>query len=421
MNDPFSEFSKIFAGEFGRALTTAWQEAITKSFANGFAPTAQTAGAGNDNPFAFFQQFMNGFPGADRSGLGGAADYLQFSQFIKPYVDMFNAGTDAADLSAQMSSVFRDGMAQFTNAAQSWSAMFQQFGHLDGASDFLSTAHKIFSNQAEAFTTAPMSVLNGDFGIGEFDHGKMPAAFGPSREWQLALDDVVKAADKLRAAQARMQEHTAATLENASERFWGELGQGEDELGSLKEVYDYWVNCAEDAYYENVMTDEYSFDFGEMINSQAEFKVKLTALIDRFLEMLNIPNRRELNGVIQQLARFEGRLDELEKFDGGSRDVGSGVSDDDEVERLKAEIIDLQAQVRSLENTKAGQAEVVSINANKKATKAKRDKKSDDDSSESEAKKKNKKRTTKKTTARKSSKSKSEPDFDIRNITSSDK
>ena len=334
---------------------------------------------------------------------------------------MFNAGTDAADLSAQMSSVFRDGMSQFTNAAQSWSAMFQQLGHLDGASDFLSTAHKIFSNQAEAFTTAPMSVLNGDFGIGEFDHGKTPAAFGPSREWQLALDDVVKAADKLRAAQARMQEHTAATLENASERFWGELGQGEDELSSLKEVYDYWVNCAEDAYYENVMTDEYSFDFGEMINSQAEFKVKLTALIDRFLEMLNIPNRRELNGVIQQLARFEGRLDELEKFDGGSRDVGSGVSDDDEVERLKAEIIDLQAQVRSLENTKAGQAEVVSINANKKATKAKRDKKSDDDSSESEAKKKNKKRTAKKTTARKSPKSKSEPDFDIRNITSSDK
>ena len=218
-----------------------------------------------------------------------------------------------------------------------------------------------------------------------------------------------------------MQEHTAATLENASERFWGELGQGEDELSSLKEVYDYWVNCAEDAYYENVMTDEYSFDFGEMINSQADFKIKLTALIDRFLEMLNIPNRRELNGVIQQLARFEGRLDELEKFDGGSRDVGSGVSDDDEVERLKAEIIDLQAQVRSLENTKAGQAEVVSINANKKATKAKRDKKSDDDSSESEAKKKNKKRTAKKTTARKSSKSKSEPDFDIRNITSSDK
>ena len=81
-----------------------------------------------------------------------------------------------------------------------------------------------------------------------------------------------------------MQEHTAATLENASERFWGELGQGEDELSSLKEVYDYWVNCAEDAYYENVMTDEYSFDFGEMINSQADFKIKLTALIDRFLE-----------------------------------------------------------------------------------------------------------------------------------------
>ena len=83
MSDPFSEFSKIFAGEFGRAMTTAWQEAISKSFANGFAPTMQSPPAGGDNPFAFFQQFMSGFPGADKSGLGGGADYLQFSQFIK--------------------------------------------------------------------------------------------------------------------------------------------------------------------------------------------------------------------------------------------------------------------------------------------------------------------------------------------------
>ena len=402
-NDPFSEFSKIFAGEFGRALTTAWQKTLSKSFAQSFGHTAKSTSDAN-NPFEFFQQFLNAFPGADRADFGGGADYLQFGQFFKPYLDMFNAGAEPADISAQMSKAFRDGMSQFVDLAQSWpqswQGMVQNLGHLDSMGDFFQTASKVFSNQMGAMASAPMSALSGDFGIGEFTDGKTPVALGPAREWQLAVDAVVKAADRLRAAQARMQEYTTATFDDANERFWRDLGSGDDELTSLKEVYDYWVNCAEDAYYDIVMTDDYSRDFGEAINSQADFKIKFTALIDRFLEMLNVPNRRELNGVIQQLARIERRLEALEKFDTPA--VADEGEKNSNVEHLKHELGDLRAQVHALDDA-VSQAAVVDINRDQKSVKSK--------STEKPKKKKKNK------SAQKNASSQAQEDFDVTNIT----
>ena len=415
-NDPFSEFSKIFAGEFGRALTNAWQETLTKSFANSFGKTIETNNFGAQNPFTFFQQFLNGFPGGGQSSVGSGTDFLQFGQFIKPYLEMFNAGTDPTQLATQMSRAFRDGFGNFENGMGSWNEIFGQLGHLGTGSDFLNSLQKIFSNQIEEFGASPFSALSGDFGIGEFNHGKTPAALGPSREWQLAFDEVVKAGDRLRTAQTRMQAHTASTLESASKRFWQDLGTGDEELTSVKAVYDYWVNCAEDAYYEIVMTDEYSSDFGEIVNSQADFKVKLTAFIDRFLEMLNIPNRRELNGIIKQLARMEDRLEILEKFE---KEQAPDSSEIHEVSELREELADLRQQIRNHEAA-LGAASEVTLDTGEKSTKPKRKKKSKKASNASESKNKDKKRNAKNSNVRKISKSKT-PDFDITNITDSER
>ena len=413
-SDPFSEFSKVFAGEFGRALTSAWQETLTKTFANSF--TDHGLGSfGSTDPFALIQQFISAFPGqaANKPGLG--ADYFQFGQFIKPYLDMFTSGAEPDELSEQMSKAFRMGGEQLVGSMQSFGGLLKQLGHIDGTSDFLSAASKIFASQTESFASAPFSAFNGDFGLGEFTQAKTPAALGPSREWQLAFDDVLKAGDRLRAAQTRMQEHTSATLESASSRFWQDMGKGDEELTSMKAVYDYWVTCAEEAYYEIVMTDEYSADFGEMVNSQADFKVKFTAFIDRFLEMLNIPNRRELNGIIGQLARVESRLENLEKFDVG--DSSEPPERDSEVQDLRAEIVELKARLQAA-NRQTETSEVVSITASKKSEKPKTAKRSGTKPSDAETSNK-KEKASKKKTARKSGKVKAHADFDITNITGS--
>ncbi|MEM7465691.1 MAG: poly(R)-hydroxyalkanoic acid synthase subunit PhaE [Pseudomonadota bacterium] len=191
-----------------------------------------------------------------------------------------------------------------------------------------------------------------------------PAALGPSREWELAASELQHAAERLWAAQSQMQEHTMGTFEGANQRFWKEMGKGEGELSSLKEVYDYWVNCAEEAYAERVMTEAYSRDFGEAINAQAAFKVKLTALIDRFLETLNIPNRRELNGIIEHISRLEQRLATLETTKSESANATEEI-----VKDLQTEIASLNRSVVTQE-TKESASKVTNLNVKpKKAAK----------------------------------------------------
>ncbi|MGR8946764.1 MAG: poly(R)-hydroxyalkanoic acid synthase subunit PhaE [Gammaproteobacteria bacterium] len=407
-NDPFSDFSKIFTNEFGRAMTTAWQETLSKSFASNVGQMfGNNTSSATANPFEYFQQFVQQFPGFDRVNLGAGNDYLNFGSFIKQFVDMYSTGADPNTVAAQMNAAFKDGMAPFLKPdANPWMQMFQQLSHLDGVGSFFDVANKIFANQAESFGGLNQGGLGGigrQFDFSEFTHGKTPAALGPAREWQIAIEEVLKAADRLRSAQETMHKRTLATFEGANERFWRDMGKGDDELTTLKEIYDYWVNCAEDEYYENVMTDEYARDFGEAINSQADFKVKFTALIDRFLEMLNIPNRRELNGIIGQLSRVELRLEGLERFSKPgeppeTEDIGS----------LRAELASLRAQVSALEGEQPAEGR---DEAELKVT-GKRKTKKPKDSEKSPNK------NRKKARAGSRAKSSAKPEFEITNITS---
>ena len=344
-NDPFSEFSKTFATEFGRAMMSAWQETLSKSAASGFSQMlGANASPSAANPFEMFQQFLNQFPGFDRADLGAGNDYLNFGNFIKQYLDMFSAGADASSVAAQMNDAFQQSVNQFSKTdAASWMNMFQQLGHLDGAANFFDIANNIFAKSAGGFPGLDSVGTALKFDFSEFTHGKTAAALGPAREWQIAMEDVYKAADRFRSAQEVMSKHTLSTFEGANERFWRDMGKGDDELNTLKEIYDYWVNCAEEEYYENVMSDEYSRDFGEAINSQADFKVKFTALVDRFLEMLNIPNRREINGIIEQLATIEARLEKLERFGGDKASV------DDATTQTESALKELRDRIQILE------------------------------------------------------------------------
>ena len=105
-NDPFSEFSKTFATEFGRAAMSAWQEALSKSTANNLGQMFGSDGPQTSaNPFEMFQQFLKHFPGFDRAELGAGNDFLNFGNFIKQYLDMFAAGTDASAVAAHEWSV----------------------------------------------------------------------------------------------------------------------------------------------------------------------------------------------------------------------------------------------------------------------------------------------------------------------------
>lgn len=334
-NDPFGQFSNIFASEFakhaGAAAMKAWQEALKSSFgATSFSPDSFGLGDGfktwfgeesadNTNassPFDYFQQFLRQFPGAGTAGLGAGSDFLQFGEYIQKYLDMFAAGSDPSKIAEQMSSAFQQSLDQLSGlSASPWMNLFDKNAEGMRPDVLLQSMMEMFGSNPFENGISPSEFFSaiGNLGSNDFTKLKSSAAIGPAREWQIAMQDVVEAADRYRQAQARMQQHTAATFDGASKQFWQELGHGEQELTSIRGIYDFWVDCAEEAYAENVMTDAYSRDFGESINSQANLKLKWGALLNRLFEMLNIPNRREVDGVIKNLSNIEMRLEEVEQ------------------------------------------------------------------------------------------------------------
>ena len=70
--------------------------------------------------------------------------------------------------------------------------------------------------------------------------------------------------------------------------------QGE-EINSLREIYDLWVDCNEDAYADYVYSDEFSELYGRLTNALMALKQHGRNIVDEILGALNMPTRRSMS------------------------------------------------------------------------------------------------------------------------------
>jgi class III poly(R)-hydroxyalkanoic acid synthase PhaE subunit len=77
----------------------------------------------------------------------------------------------------------------------------------------------------------------------------------------------------------------------------------------IRELYDLWVDCCEEAYGEYVSTDEYAELHGRLINRLMALKQHSREMIDQLLGAIGMPTRRETNTLHRRLqeVRREGR------------------------------------------------------------------------------------------------------------------
>lgn len=75
------------------------------------------------------------------------------------------------------------------------------------------------------------------------------------------------------------------------------LGSSGKSLGSLRDIYDLWIDCNEAAYAEHVLTEEYARRFGRLVNSLMAFKRHCQELIEEALAAMNMPTRQGMNSV----------------------------------------------------------------------------------------------------------------------------
>ena len=73
-----------------------------------------------------------------------------------------------------------------------------------------------------------------------------------------------------------------------------------DAITSVRQLYDLWVDAAEDAYAAVVTTEEYSEIYARMINAQMALTNHTRNVVDQAIGMLDLPTRKGLNTVQQR-------------------------------------------------------------------------------------------------------------------------
>jgi len=84
-----------------------------------------------------------------------------------------------------------------------------------------------------------------------------------------------------------------------------EMHERDEEINSLREMYDLWVDCNEKAYAEYVATDEYSELYGRLSNSLMAVKQHYGKLMDKILAKLNLPTRRGRDTILKRLQEMK--------------------------------------------------------------------------------------------------------------------
>jgi len=157
--------------------------------------------------------------------------------------------------------------------------------------------------------------MGGIPGMGGFPGGGaafgMPPALGPAREQQESWQKIAQLL--MRSYQAQMQVNSqwndiiGASLRELSERLAPRLKAG-TVPGSMKEVYDLWVDAAESVYGQAARAGAFVQAQAELTNATSQLRSAQRELLEEWARQFDLPTRSELNSIHQQLRDLKAAL-----------------------------------------------------------------------------------------------------------------
>jgi class III poly(R)-hydroxyalkanoic acid synthase PhaE subunit len=140
-------------------------------------------------------------------------------------------------------------------------------------------------------------------------------AVGLAREQTMAWREVADAQgaclrleSELRAVLTRIQSDALTLLE---QRVRERRAAGK-QIGSMRELYDLWVECSEQLYAKVAHSDEYCRLQGELGNAATHLRACQQRVIEHALRHFDLPTRSELNTLHRQVRELRERLAECE-------------------------------------------------------------------------------------------------------------
>jgi class III poly(R)-hydroxyalkanoic acid synthase PhaE subunit len=136
-------------------------------------------------------------------------------------------------------------------------------------------------------------------------------ALGPMREHQQRWQRMADAGRQVEDAQRRLQRLWSDALRQAATDFAGKLAAPRTaalDPEVLRQLYDTWIDCAEDAYARTARGDAFCSAQADLVNAGSRWRQELRCGIEHWAKLLDLPTRSEINTLAQRLRSVEQQL-----------------------------------------------------------------------------------------------------------------
>jgi len=144
---------------------------------------------------------------------------------------------------------------------------------------------------------------------------------GYTREWQEQAQEWAQLYLEYGKAMQEFGQLLGKVSQRAAELFGqkltGQLKEGKT-LEGLRDAYNLWIDCGEEAYAEVVATPDFPHLQAQMVNALMRLKRHEQAMMDEVMTAMNMPTRRELDtthqrihGLRQQLGALQDALENI--------------------------------------------------------------------------------------------------------------
>jgi class III poly(R)-hydroxyalkanoic acid synthase PhaE subunit len=225
------------------------------------------------------------------------------------YSKMMQQGQAFYFMGEQFSKIL-EGMSEVSKQSEDWQKVLN-----DNIESMKSMFEGGSTGMQGAFTNSPF-MMSG-FDAEQFKIAEMTSSIdkllsvpgvGPDREAQAQMQKGIKLLSEYQQVsgeyQTEMSRVGVEALEAMRLRILEMAEQGE-EINSLREIYDLWIDCNEKAYAELVYTDEYSELYGRLTNALLAVKQHQGKVMDKLLAKLNMPTRQGMNTVLKRVQEMK--------------------------------------------------------------------------------------------------------------------
>ena len=148
---------------------------------------------------------------------------------------------------------------------------------------------------------APWKDFVDGLGMGSFNPSEMfpgAPALGLSREYQETARRLVELSRQFQQRYTEFAQQNATVMQDA---FQVMKKRVDLPLKSPAELYDTWIDCAEDAYHQAAHSDSFARLLADLCNISSAMKVERGKLTEQLARHLDLPSRAEVDSLHRQV------------------------------------------------------------------------------------------------------------------------